>query len=381
MNKGDHLKLFSNYEAVKFEQENLILITSSDYLKFFYDIEAKQWHQEKKPNETRITTKNYPSVSKEELVKATEGKLPTCESDFLNLCDISELHVHDMLQLLNTLYPDYMQDTEISYAVFDTLKATPAKCKAYEKICQQLDQATNNNTSNAELLKQIKALSLNLLGRNIFSDEIKIINGKGYELSCFIKPVRILDYDDTNNPNNLAEMESLEISIEYDDAAQFLQPFLEKHFDENLQANKRRVDFRCLPGYLTSKSCNETIEEAKRKYTKGLEEFVSNNFYTFEAVLKMLSDIRDTIRALQQSIETDYTRKLKEKRGMITAKLTGAAIMTQEEIEEYNASRPTVDNTAPELIVNFYERFIYRMEYMMQVGSENGCDLISIMGL
>ena len=33
-----------------------------------------------------------------------------------------------------------------------------------------------------------------------------------------------------------------------------------------------------------------------------------------------------------------------------------------------------------ELIIDFYHRFIYRMEYMMKIAEENGYDLISIMG-
>ena len=33
-----------------------------------------------------------------------------------------------------------------------------------------------------------------------------------------------------------------------------------------------------------------------------------------------------------------------------------------------------------ELIIDFYRRFIYRMEYMMKIGKENGYDLISFMG-
>lgn len=36
--------------------------------------------------------------------------------------------------------------------------------------------------------------------------------------------------------------------------------------------------------------------------------------------------------------------------------------------------------TETDLIVDFYRRFIYRMEYMMKVGKENGFDLISVMG-
>ena len=37
-------------------------------------------------------------------------------------------------------------------------------------------------------------------------------------------------------------------------------------------------------------------------------------------------------------------------------------------------------NTEVAHIVDFYQRFLYRMEYMMEVGKEKGYDLISVMG-
>ena len=37
-------------------------------------------------------------------------------------------------------------------------------------------------------------------------------------------------------------MSSLEISIEEDDVAQYLTPFLYKYFDESIEPNKKRID-------------------------------------------------------------------------------------------------------------------------------------------
>ncbi len=45
-----------------------------------------------------------------------------------------------------------------------------------------------------------------------------------------------------------------------------------------------------------------------------------------------------------------------------------------------NANRPTEDDTEVELIIDFYQRFLYRMKYMMKVGNEKGYNLISFMG-
>lgn len=54
--------------------------------------------------------------------------------------------------------------------------------------------------------------------------------------------------------------------------------------------------------------------------------------------------------------------------------------LSDEQIDEYNANRPKEDDTEIDLIIDFYRRFVYRIEYMMKVGKENGYDLISFMG-
>ena len=54
--------------------------------------------------------------------------------------------------------------------------------------------------------------------------------------------------------------------------------------------------------------------------------------------------------------------------------------LTPEQVKEYNANRPKVDDTEAELIIDFYQRFIYRMEYQIKVGKEKGYTYISFMG-
>ena len=94
----------------------------------------------------------------------------------------------------------------------------------------------------------------------------------------------------------------------------------------------------------------------------------------------MLNDIRDTIDALYFRRKNEFTDKLKEKRGFATYELIYAKGLSEEQIKEYNDNRPKEDDTKAELIIDFYERFIYRMEYMMKVGEEKGYNLISFMG-
>jgi hypothetical protein len=156
--------------------------------------------------------------------------------------------------------------------------------------------------------------------------------------------------------DSVAEMRSIEISIEEGNVDQYLTPFLYKYFDEELEANKCRRD------------------------VSGFEWYLEHNFFTYDQMSHILKDIADTVDALISVKETEYTKKLKIKRGMETYQLLYAKNLSDDEVTEYNANRPTEDDTEVALIVDFYQRFLYRMEYMMKVGKEKGYDLISFMG-
>lgn len=109
--------------------------------------------------------------------------------------------------------------------------------------------------------------------------------------------------------DNVAEMSIAEISIEEDDVAQYLIPFLYKYYDDELEANKNRRDASDFGWYLTY------------------------NFFTFDAVRNILEDIKDTIDALSTGRKTEYTEKLKIKRGTVTHQLLYAKNLSEEEIK------------------------------------------------
>ena len=166
----------------------------------------------------------------------------------------------------------------------------------------------------------------------------------------------MIDYSNTENLDSVAEMRSTEISIEEDDVSQYLTPFLYKFFDDELEANKNRAD------------------------AQGFEWYLTHNFFTFDSITSILNAINDTIDALDSGRDNEFTAKLREKRGTATYQLLYARDMSEDQIKAYNANRPTEDNTEIDLIIDFYRRFVYRMEYMMKVGKEKGYDLISFMG-
>jgi len=64
------MKLFSDFEAVKFHEENLIFITHNGYLYYIYYPKYKYWRKHRNAGNDHITVSNYPEVSREELINA-----------------------------------------------------------------------------------------------------------------------------------------------------------------------------------------------------------------------------------------------------------------------------------------------------------------------
>ncbi len=364
------MKLFDQYEAVFFPEENQILITANKYLYYIYDCKYDHWHMKKNGGFDRITVENYKDISREELMKAMKGVFPNRETDFLRLCHPSEYRIIDMLDLLEEDYPDYMSFGAIYHASHALLKESDICMQSYLKLRKLLDDARDSNKDAEQTLQEVKQLALDVIGRDIFKKEIGIVDGHDPSSYFWIQPVRVIDYSDTTEIDNVAEMNSVEISIEEDDVASYLLSFLYKYFDDELEANKKRVDDRWV-----DENGNE-----QATYHEGFEWYLTHNFYTFDSVRKLLQDIRDTIDALSSGRETEYTRALRVKGGFATYELTYAGNMSQEQIAEYNSSRPTLDEPKAELLIDFYQRFLYRMEYMLRVGEEKGYNLISFMG-
>ena len=350
------MKLFDTIEAVKFPEENMIFITRGGYLYYIYNPKYKWWRKHSNAGNDHLTVSNYPDVSREELVDAMKGVFPKKETDFMRLCNSSQLCIRDMLDLLKEDYPQYMADYAIYHTIHRLLLESDICHKSFEKLQKLLEDATANHHDSNQVLTQIKNLSFAIIGRDIFEREIGIVDGHDSSSYFWIMPVRVIDFENTADLDSVAEMRSAEISIEEDDVAQYLTPFLYKYFDEELTENKKRKD------------------------VSGFEWYLEHNFFTFDSMALILKDIEDTVDALISGRETEYTQKLKIKRGTATYQLVYAKNLTAEEVAGYNANRPTEDDTAVALVVDFYQRFLYRMEYMLKVGKEKGYNLISFMG-
>ncbi len=53
--------------------------------------------------------------------------------------------------------------------------------------------------------------------------------------------------------------------------------------------------------------------------------------------------------------------------------------LSEEAIKAYTVKLAEEDNNEINLIIDFYRRFIYRIEYMIKIGEEKGYNLISFM--
>ncbi len=232
------MKLFDDFDAVKFLEENLILITSNGYIYYIYDPENKYWRKYRNAGNDHITVCNYSDVSKEELIDSLGGNFPRKETDFMRFCSPSQLCIRDMLDLLKEDYPAYMSDSSIYSTTHSFLLESDICHQSYNKLKELFDHALSDHLNHDQILNLIKHLCHTIIGRDIFKREIRIIDGHDSSSYFWIMPVRVVDYSDTDSMDSIAEMKSVEISIEEDDVAQYLTPFLYKHFDGELEANK-----------------------------------------------------------------------------------------------------------------------------------------------
>ena len=350
------MRLFDSFDAVKFCEENLIFVAHNGYLYYIYDYKCNRWTKYRNAGNDHITVNNYPDVSKDEITAAMNGVFPKKETDFMRLCPPSQLWVSNMMALLEEDYMIYMSDNILFHTAYQFLLESDISYKSYLELKRLFDNAIKKQEDKGQVLIQIKNLSFLITGRDIFKKEIGIVDGHDSSSFFWIRPVRVIDYSNTNAIDNVAQMKGVEISIEEDDVAQYLTPFLYRHYDDKLEANKMRAEGR------------------------GFEWYLTHNFFTIDSVMDVLKDIKDTIDALTSGRENEFTAKLRDKRGTATYELLYARDLAKEQVEEYNDNRPKENHTEIELIIDFYHRFIYRMEYMLTIAKEKGYDLISFMG-
>ena len=170
------IKLFGDFEAVKFYEENLIFITCNKFLYYIYNPRDNYWCKHRNAGNDRITVSNYEEIRKDELIDAMGGKFPQKETDFMRLCNPAQLFLRDMLNLFREDYPEYMAESAIHHAIHSFLLNSDICHKSYTELRKLLDKAIATKQGKAELLSQIKELSFAVIGRDIYKREIEIVD-------------------------------------------------------------------------------------------------------------------------------------------------------------------------------------------------------------
>ena len=318
------MKLF-NFDIIKLPEENAILVTRNGYLYYVYNPTTKSWYKYSNAGNDLISVNNYQDVTRDELASSFDGVFPEKQTAFLKACSSYDWNVADISNLLSDEFPFYMKKEQIKYAVDCFLSNSLVLSVSYERLGGLFEDAEKNSLATDAVLSRIKQLSFSILGKDIFNDNIEIVDGLRGSSFFHIMPSRIIAPASNDYAEIPANMTHCGISIEDDDVYDFLSCFLYKHFDEELDANKNR--------------CN----------ADGFD-WYNDNYFTLDSIGEIIADIRDTADKISTGSCNEFTDKVR----------TG--------------------KNGKEKVLDFYRRFIYRMEYMVVVGRENGFNLISFTG-
>ncbi len=360
------MKLFDDYEAFRFPEENQILITRDRFLYYIYRPQYKHWYIHTNRGSDQLTVSNYPDISRDELAAVMGGSIPEKETDILRLLFPHQLSSGQMMQLLEEDCPEFMSGKAIYDAVRWLFHETDTELKLNDGLKELFATSRSAGLDHNQVLMQVRELGLPMAGRDIFRKEIQIIDGHMGMSYFHIHPVRIIDSSNTENWDNIGNMESVQIAIEEDDVANYLVPFIEKHFDNELEANRNRIKNRWTD--------NDGKEHVER--VESFEWYATYNFFTHGSIARMLDDINDTILDLACERDNEFIAKIRKNGGFYTYE----TIFLEQPADNVYTDTMQKTEVTSEQIIDFYRRFIYRMEYMMKIGKEKGYDLISFMG-
>lgn len=352
--------LFDDFKAVKSKEGDEILIFRNRDLFCIYYYEKDTWerHRSTMFNSHNYFLGNCCDIGLEEIKKATKGKVPKKQEDLLKLCNITTLYQEDLKYLLTEEYYKYLHNdllisSEMSfeekrnfkienygypYSIEDIvdvfLSQTPAlsKAKAYYQLKEVLDDAKDNNLSVIETTRKLRQLYLETFNQDLFNSLI-VNDGENSRSDSMLMPAKIL------KNYKAAEIETIIDSnyycISFDEtlpycSSDYVAPFLIKHYDNNLDAN------------VFVKNCEIKYEDNFSYITNCVNYFSLNSFH------KIIKDIRQTKEDILNDNETEYTIII-------------------------NNLNSELDKR---LIVDFYNRLLYRLEFMERVSKEKGFNLI-----
>ena len=192
---------------------------------------------------------------------------------------------------------------------------------------------------------------------------IEVEEWHNYGDSFWLMPVKARDISkNCAYSDNLDCMEDEEISISESSFEDFLYPVFKKHFDKDLSENRQRW---------------ESYSSEERKYVKGFEWYLTNNFYTYDSMDEVLKEIEETAAILEKDYDDPRLNELRKGFGNLPDYMPGYW-QRKEMMSEDEADRMVRENKA--YILDFYRRFVDSIRSMIKAGEAAGYKLISVCG-
>lgn len=185
--------------------------------------------------------------------------------------------------------------------------------------------------------------------------EIEIIEGHDPSSYFWFNPARVdgeekdLIYDE-----DIFLLDE-EFSIDEGNIECFLWYFFEKYYDVNLYCNKKYYDR--VDGCANS---------------KGFEWYLTDNFYKYDIVKRMLAEISEAADLLEKDFDNEKLKPIKKRFSIF--------YMVDYDDPDYIAGDSTNEaiERHKECVIDFYRRFVKRLSNMMDNNPQ--VDLISICG-
>ena len=192
---------------------------------------------------------------------------------------------------------------------------------------------------------------------------IEVEEWHNYGDNFWLMPVKARDISkNCAYSDNLDCMEDEEISISESSFEDFLYPVFKKHFDKDLSENRQRW---------------ESYSSEERKYVKGFEWYLTNNFYTYDSMDEVLKEIEETATILEKDYDDPRLNELRKGFGNLPDYMPGYW-QRKEMMSEDEADRMVRENKA--YILDFYRRFVDSIRSMIKAGEAAGYKLISVCG-
>lgn len=186
---------------------------------------------------------------------------------------------------------------------------------------------------------------------------IEIKQGHDDSSYFWIMPVKV-DSCELITEDDIEGQYDYEISVEEGNVECFLQYFFYKYFDKTLPYNINRHD-----GNMYLKDHSGKVE---------FELWLEYNFFTYEQIEHMLSEIEWAAETLEKDIENPYLEPIKENFSIF--------YMAERDSKDYIAG--VTDDASIKrnifVVTDFYKRFVRYMRNMMKKNPD--FNLISIMG-